>query len=166
MGFSRYEISSYILPGHASRHNRVYWSGSGWWGFGMGATSAPWGKRVSRPRTIAGYKKWIYQQESLLLEKTLNVEESSQMPLDELLMIGLRRREGVHIEKLAEKFGWTKQEILENLKLLEKYWQNYLIEGYILKKNGRYFLSDPKGMQISNQILIQMFLWWDCLDLV
>ena len=44
-GFSRYEISSYSMPGHASRHNRMYWSGSGWWGFGMGATSAPWGER-------------------------------------------------------------------------------------------------------------------------
>ena len=27
-GFSRYEISNYALPGHASRHNRVYWSGA------------------------------------------------------------------------------------------------------------------------------------------
>ena len=164
-GFSRYEISSYSLPGHVSRHNRMYWSGCGWWGFGMGATSAPWGERFSRPSTIAGYKKWVEQQESQLSEKTLFIEESSQMPLDELLMIGLRRREGVHIETLAEKFGWTQQESLENLKLLEKYWQNYLIEGYVLKKNGRYFLSDPKGMQISNQILIQMFLWWDELGL-
>ena len=35
----------------------------------------------------------------------------------------------------------------------------------ILKNNGRYYLSNPKGMLISNQILIQMFLWWDSLDL-
>jgi len=165
MGFSRYEISSYSLPGHASRHNRMYWSGSGWWGFGMGATSAPWGKRFSRPRTIAGYKKWVEQQESQLLEETLFLEESSSMPLDELLMIGLRRREGVHLEQLAKNFGWSQYECDENLKLLEKYWLTFLKEGYLLKKNGRYFLSDPKGMQLSNQILIQMFVWWDSLNL-
>ena len=165
MGFSRYEISSYSLPGHTSRHNRMYWSGSGWWGFGMGATSAPWGKRFSRPRTIAGYKKWVEQQESQLLEETLFLEESSSMPLDELLMIGLRRREGVHLEELAKNFGWSQDECDANLKLLEKYWLTFLKEGYLLKKNGRYFLSDPKGMQISNQILIQMFVWWDSLDL-
>ena len=165
IGFSRYEISSYSLPNHASRHNRMYWSGSGWWGFGMGATSAPWGKRFSRPRTIAGYKNWVEQQESQCLEKTLYLEESSPMPLDELLMIGLRRREGVHLEELAKKAGWTQKECDINLKLLEKYWLKFLKEGYLLRKNGRYYLSDPKGIQISNQILVQMFLWWDSLDL-
>ncbi len=164
-GFSRYEISSYSLPGHASRHNRMYWSGSGWWGFGMGATSAPWGKRFSRPRTIAGYKKWVELQESQILERTLFIEESSPMPLDELLMTGLRRREGIHFHELAENFGWTQKESEKNLKLLEKYWQTFLEEGSLLRKNGRYFLSNPKGMQISNQILIQMFLWWDSLGL-
>ncbi len=164
-GFSRYEISSFSLPGHASRHNRMYWSGSGWWGFGMGATSAPWGKRFSRPRTIAGYRKWVEQQENQLLEKTLLIEQSCPMPLDEQLMVGLRRREGVHVEELAKSFGWTQKECDRNLKLLEKYWIKFLNEGYLLRKNGRYFLSDPKGMQISNQILIQMFLWWDSLDL-
>ncbi len=163
-GFSRYEISSYSLPGHVSRHNRMYWSGSGWWGFGMGATSAPWGERFSRPRTIVGYKKWLEQQENQLLEKTLSNEKSKPMPLDELLMIGLRRREGVHLEELAKKSGWTQQECDKNLELLEKFWLNSLNEGSLLKNNGRYFLSDPEGMQISNQILIQMFLWWDSLD--
>ena len=164
-GFSRYEISSYSLPCHASRHNRVYWSGSGWWGFGLGATSAPWGERFSRPKTIAGYKKWIDQQESQLLEKTLFNEKSKTMPLDELLMIGLRRREGVHLEELAKNAGWTQKECDMNLELLEKYWLNSLKDGSLLSKNGRYFLSDPKGMQISNQILIQMFSWWDSLEI-
>ena len=51
-----------------------------------------------------------------------------------------------------------------NFKLLEKYWLFFLREGYLLKRDGRYFLSDPEGMQISNQILVQMFLWWDSLD--
>ena len=87
------------------------------------------------------------------------------MPLDEILMIGLRRREGVHFEEVAKHVGWTQTECDKNLKSLEKYWQTFLKEGYLLNKNGRYFLSDPKGMQISNQILIQMFLWWDSLKL-
>ena len=164
-GFSRYEISSYSLPGHASRHNRMYWSGAGWWGFGMGATSAPWGERFSRPRTIAGYKKWVEKHRNRVLEKTLTSEKSKPMPLDELLMIGLRRREGVHFEELARNVGWSQTECDKNLKLLEKFWINYLKDGSLLRKNGRYFLSDPRGMQISNQVLIQMFLWWDSLGL-
>ena len=129
----------------------------------MGATSAPWGSRFSRPRTIAGYEKWLEQQEIQLLEKTLFIKGSSPIPLDELLMIGLRRREGIHFEDLAEKIGWTKKECDKNLKSLEKYWQTFLEEGFLRKKNGRFFLSDPEGIQLSNQILIQMFLWWDSL---
>ena len=86
------------------------------------------------------------------------------MPWDELLMSGLRRREGVHLEELAKNVGWTQKECDKNLELLEKFWLNSLKEGSLLRKNGRYFLSDPRGMQISNQILIQMFLWWDSLD--
>ena len=58
-GFARYEISNYAYPGHASRHNRVYWSGAGWWGFGQGATSSPWGLRFARPRTRDAYRLWI-----------------------------------------------------------------------------------------------------------
>ena len=86
------------------------------------------------------------------------------MPLDELLMIGLRRREGIHLEELAKNAGWTQKKCDKNLKSLEKFWLNSINEGFLLRHNGRYFLSDPKGMPISNQILIQMFLWWDSLD--
>ena len=164
-GFSRYEISSFCLPGHASRHNRMYWSGAGWWGFGMGATSSPWGERFSRPRTITGYKKWVQQLESKFLERTFFVEKSSPTPLDELLMIGLRRREGINFEELCKKIGWSQKECDKNIKLLEEYWLTFLEDGYVLRENGRYFLSNPKGMQLSNQILVQMFLWWDSLDL-
>ena len=88
------------------------------------------------------------------------------MPLDELLMIGLRRREGVDFEELVKNIGWTQKECNKNLELLDKFWLNFLKEGYLVKRNGRYFLSDPRGMQISNQILVQMFLWWDSLDYV
>ena len=131
----------------------------------MGATSAPWGERFSRPRTIAGYKKWVEKYGNQLSERTLFSEKSKPMPLDELLMIGLRRREGVHFEELARNVGWSQTECDKNLKLLEKFWLNYLKDGSLLRKNGRYFLSDPRGMQISNQVLIQMFLWWDSLGL-
>ena len=164
-GFSRYEISSYSLPCHASRHNRMYWSGSGWWAFGMGATSAPWGERFARPRTIIGYKKWIEEQENIKLESSLLCNPSSKMPLDELLMIGLRRREGVHIEELAKYSGWTDEKCNKKLRLLKTNWQDFLDKGFLIDKNGRFFLSDPNGMQISNQILVQMFIWWDSVHL-
>ncbi|MFM7269676.1 MAG: radical SAM family heme chaperone HemW [Cyanobium sp.] len=64
-GYGHYEVSNYALPGHASRHNRVYWSGAGWWGFGLGATSAPWGVRQARPRTREAYAAWLEERAPL-----------------------------------------------------------------------------------------------------
>ena len=65
-GYCRYEISNFARPGHASRHNRVYWSGAGWWAFGLGATSAPWGERMARPRTREAYASWLKDQRQAL----------------------------------------------------------------------------------------------------
>lgn len=81
-GYGRYEISNYALPGHASRHNRVYWSGAGWWGFGLGATSAPYGQRLARPRTREAYAAW--------LQTGAASTAAGQPPFDEWLMVGLR----------------------------------------------------------------------------
>ena len=55
-GYSRYEISNYCLPMHQSRHNRVYWSGLGWWSFGQGSTSSPWGKNLLGQELVKNIK--------------------------------------------------------------------------------------------------------------
>lgn len=87
-------------------------------------------------------KKWLEQQESQTLEKTLSIEKSKSMPLDELLMIGLRRREGIHLEELAKKCWMdTKKKCDKNLKSLEKFWLNSINEGFLLRHNGRYFFK-------------------------
>ena len=37
----------------------------------------------------------------------------------------------------------------------------YLDSNLLLKIGNRFFLSDPRGMELSNQILISMFRWWE-----
>ena len=103
-GYGHYEISNYALPGHASRHNRVYWSGAGWWGFGMGATSAPWGTRQARPRTREGYRQWLERQWLEQSHPPAAADHGAAgMPFDERLLVGLRRREGVHLGQLLRE---------------------------------------------------------------
>tara|TARA_Y100001968_G_scaffold332531_1_gene391029 strand:- start:2057 stop:3223 length:1167 start_codon:yes stop_codon:yes gene_type:complete len=162
-GLARYEISNYALPGHASRHNRVYWSGAGWWAFGMGATSAPWGERFARPRTRDKYFQWIMEQEINGLEPSLLSKNSKVFNFDDQLIVGLRRREGVNLETLAERWGWDQNQSDAYLQSLKLRWQK-LINNDLLKHNGdRFFLSDPEGIELSNQILIEMLIWWDSL---
>ena len=147
-GLGRYEISNHARPGHASRHNRVYWSGAGWWGFGMGATSAPWGERQARPRTRDAYRVWLDQEAAAVPWR------GTGMPLDDLLLVGLRRREGVDLQALGCP---APDQLL-------KRWQPFIAEGLLVGEAGRWRLSDPEGMALSNRVLVEVLLWWESLS--
>jgi len=147
-GLSRYEISNHARPGHASRHNRVYWSGSGWWGFGMGATSAPWGERLARPRTREGYRAWLESPETSTA--------GQGMPADDLLLVGLRRREGVDLSDLDVDEAARES--------LERRWLPFIEDGLLQRCAGRWQLRDPEGMSLSNRVMLEVVLWWEELE--
>ena len=155
-GYGHYEISNYALPGHASRHNRVYWSGAGWWGFGMGATAAPRGVRQARPRTREGYAAWLEQWRQAPAEEPL-----PGMPLDELLMVGLRRREGVHLPRLLVQQGLDPGEVASTLQELAALLEPFRRDGLLLVEGPRWRLSDPAGLALSNAVLRPLLAWWD-----
>lgn len=153
-GYGHYEVSNYALPGHASRHNRVYWSGAGWWGFGMGATGAPRGRRRAHPRTRAGYAE-------MLDGEALDGEaQEDGMPFDERLMVGLRCREGVNLERLA------RQECLAASLLdgLRARLEDYERRGLLRVEGPRWRLADPEGLALSNGVLREMLAWWQELE--
>ncbi len=170
-GYGHYEVSNYALPGHASRHNRVYWSGAGWWGFGLGATAAPWGERQARPRTRQAYADWLAASEAAseagegppgawvaaALGAGASRPSSSGMPFDERLLVGLRRREGVNLEALAAAY----QVRLEALADLRDRLQLYEREGLLRIEGPRWRLSDPEGLALSNGVLRECLAWWE-----
>jgi oxygen-independent coproporphyrinogen-3 oxidase len=147
-GYGHYEISNFALPGHASRHNRVYWSGAGWWGFGMGATAAPWGVREARPRTREGYATWLEQAERAkpLGDEGFHAVPEEGMPLDERWMVGFRRREGVRID-VPEA--------------LRRRWQPFVERGLLIEEGPRWRLRDPEGLALSNAVLRELLAWWE-----
>ena len=161
-GFCRYEISNYARPGHASRHNRVYWSGAGWWGFGLGATSAPWGERLARPRTREAYGVWLTDQHQAV-HRSLQRQSAAALPLDDRLLVGLRRHEGVHLFDQARACGWDERSCNRHLPALERRWTKALQQRLLLQEGGRWRLSDPEGMALSNQVLVELMCWWESL---
>ena len=179
-GYGHYEISNFALPGHASRHNRVYWSGAGWWGFGLGATSAPWGQRLARPRTRAAYADWLVQTSPAGAAASHPMPSPGDgpgdgpgegpgdgsprqqgappawgLPFDERLLVGLRRREGVRLVELANQAGVTGPELGE---LLGR-WQPFRERGLLLQDGPRWRLSDPEGLALSNGVLRELVAW-------
>jgi putative oxygen-independent coproporphyrinogen III oxidase len=161
-GFCRYEVSNYARPGHASRHNRVYWSGAGWWGFGLGATSAPWGRRLARPRTREAYARWLMTQRQQP-DPSLLATAAMPLPLDDLLLVGLRRREGVDLWRLAAASGWDVATCERHLPDLECRWSEAEAQGLIESCGRRWRLRDPEGLALSNQVLVEVVRWWETL---
>ena len=160
-GYSRYEISNYSLPGHQSRHNRVYWSGLGWWSFGQGSTSSPWGEIFTRPKISKDYKKWVTNQCESKLDPSLLKRENIDKNLDEKIMLGMRLKEGIDIYKLINEQNWDKKKSEIAIRKLLEEWDKFLESGLLVKSGNRFFLSDPQGMELSNQILSSMFIWWE-----
>ena len=152
-GYGHYEISNYALPGHASRHNRVYWSGAGWWGFGMGATAAPWGERLARPRTREAYADWLAQPGS---PPASAGQACPGMPIDERLLVGLRRREGVSMPALLAQAGLGPAALVA----LRSHLDPWIGEGLLRIEGPRWRLSDPAGLALSNGVLRELLAWW------
>ena len=165
-GYGHYEVSNYALPGHASRHNRVYWSGAGWWGFGLGATAAPWGERQARPRTRQAYADWLgagggstpdSQEEDPLPASAAGPTVRAGMPFDERLLVGLRCREGVNLEALAAAHRIDPAALAAlsaRLKPFER-------EGLLRIEGPRWRLRDPEGLALSNAVLRECLDWWE-----
>ncbi len=107
------------------------------------------------------YKKWVINQCENSLDSSLVNKGFLYRELDEKIMLGMRLREGVDIYKLFEEQKWEKKEFENNLRSLLKEWEMYLESGLLVRNGNRFLLSDPKGMELSNQILISMFKWWD-----
>ena len=92
-------MSNFSLPGFESRHNQCYWTGkTDFAAYGMGATSFTNGYRITRPRTLSKYYKYID-----LLEKNENVGELLQVDaeteknrkVESILMGRLRTKQGI-----------------------------------------------------------------------
>ena len=155
-GYGHYEISNFALPGHASRHNRVYWSGAGWWGFGLGATAAPYGVRQARPRTRQAYAAWLAEQAAG--GTAPQAPEQRQSPdWEDLWLVGLRRREGVHAEALCRSAGLGQADLQQLRQRLGGFEQ----QGLLQVEGPRWRLSDPAGLALSNAVLRELLLWWD-----
>ncbi len=145
-GYEHYEISNYSRSGKQCRHNRVYWQGESYYGFGMGAASYLNGQRFTRPRTRSSYYQWL--EDSCVIDTLILTKDELFL---ETLMLGLRLQEGLNIQQLSAKFGtelaaWT----IENL-------QPYTQRGWVELTDQQISLNDPQGFLFSNEILSTLF---------
>jgi len=101
------------------------------------------------------------RQYELNLESSLTNKEFVYKELDEKIMLGLRLKEGLDIKEVFKEQNWENKKFKSNFSKLLEEWERFLESGLLVRKGNRFFLSEPNGMELSNQVLISMFMWWD-----
>lgn len=118
-GYIHYEISNFSLPKMQSRHNKAYWEGKSYIGFGPSAHS--FNGSDTRSWNIANnieYAKLIETNGNTQTKEILTPVQQ----LNELIMISLRTNEGINTERISKTFGEDKIEII--IKIAKKHISN------------------------------------------
>ncbi|MBN2037637.1 MAG: radical SAM family heme chaperone HemW [Chitinispirillaceae bacterium] len=113
-GFEHYEISNFARPGHRCLHNEVYWDHAPWLGLGPAAHSYLRPQRWGNVRDLARYCDMVEAGEKPRgFVETLD----TRMLAEEMLLMGLRRADGIDEERFAEKCGKNLEKIIDSQKL-------------------------------------------------
>lgn len=100
-GYHQYEISNYCRNNLYSRHNRAYWNGISYLGFGPGAHSYHQNIRRWNITSVAEYIKGINLGTVVFENETLTMRDQ----FNEYLMTSLRTDVGMDIELVKTRFG-------------------------------------------------------------
>ncbi len=103
-GFEQYEISNFARPRFRCQHNEVYWKGLPYFAFGPGAARYTNGRRETNHRSVTTWIRRVLAGQSGVGEsEELSAEERAR----ELIVLGLRRVEGVAKDEFAARSDWT-----------------------------------------------------------
>ena len=100
-GFAGYEISNHAKPGQESRHNLIYWRYGDYAGIGPGAHGrlTTGGERFATEAPKAP-TVWLQQVERLQTAGWLRESLSRKDQFQEFMMMGMRLKEGVDLDRL------------------------------------------------------------------
>ncbi len=137
--YIHYEISNYSKDGYQSKHNLVYWNNEEYYGFGLSSTSYINNKRITNTKNLRNYLNEEYVGTIIVEDKDVRMENE--------VMLGLRKFDGIDLEGFRDKFGVSLEDIY-NIDSLIK-------EGYLVKE-GNYIKINKRYMYISNEIIVRI----------
>ncbi len=136
-GYYRYEVSNFAKSGYESKHNLNYWDNNEYYGFGCAAHGYVDGIRYSNYSTLDEYMAKPSTHE---LGHTLSQQEK----LEEEIFLGFRKRSGINVNKIKERFGIDFDTKYKNVIVKYRDFIEPTPSGYTL---------NLKGVLISNLIL-------------
>ena len=147
-GFERYEVSNYARAGEECRHNLLYWRYGFYAGIGPGAHGRLPGEspreRIAT-ETVRDPAQWLEQVSrsgnGVIRKEPLSPTQQG----DEMLLMGLRLREGVCLQRYARAASTDISGKIDPL----------LKEG-LLWRSGDKFGCTPRGNTVLDNILAQL----------
>ena len=152
-GLELYEISNYAKKNFECAHNLVYWQGGDYLGIGAGAHSRVFlDEEISRQAIMMTHEPmaWLRKVEEQGAGIQTKEKISPEELLEELILMGLRLRNGINAETFQQFFGKKLQEIFDFTKL-----QSLVNEGFIAIDDVRIKITD-KGRILSNTIIAKV----------
>lgn len=144
-GYRQYEIASVARPGRESRHNLKYWSDGSWVGFGCAAHST---RGAARWRNVSATSEYLARIAAGVSPRVDVETRSPALQLEEALFMGLRRAEGVDLDRIRRTYGVD-------------VWKNYGDElgrfveaGWLAHDPGQRLALTRRGMLVANEILL------------
>lgn len=137
--YIHYEISNYAKNGYQSKHNLVYWNNEEYYGFGLSSTSYINNKRITNTKNLRKYLNGEYLDTSVYEDKDIRMENE--------IMLGLRKFDGIDLDRFKEKFNVSLEDIY-NI-------DNLVRNGYLIRDNNCIKI-DKKYMYISNEIIVRI----------
>ena len=139
-GFQQYEVSNFSLRGYDSKHNSAYWNYRDFYGIGCGASGKEGLCRYDNLRNIKDYIADPLQRNEIYL--------SEEDAMFEMLMMGIRFRNGMNLNLFEQTFGHTFEEIYGNKA------QALIRDGMMQYLDGR-IQCTAKGYEVMNSLLVE-----------
>lgn len=147
-GMPAYEISNHASAGQESAHNLIYWRYGDYAGIGPGAHGRLTLKgNKYATRTHRAPDVWLDKVDSVGHGYHPFEEVNVSERLTEMMMMGLRLREGVELKNIEVETGQDWRMILAQDKI-----QN-LVDEELLILNKTHIMPTPQGMQRLNGLL-------------
>jgi oxygen-independent coproporphyrinogen-3 oxidase len=147
-GLPAYEISNHARPGSESRHNLTYWRFGLWAGIGPGAhgrLTMNDGRHATS--TMRNPEKWLElvqdQGHGLVDDDVLSLEDAG----DEMLLMGLRLREGFDANRYEQEFGRP----LDPARL-----EGLVDLGMIERMEGNRIRATPQGWLVLDAVIADL----------
>lgn len=142
-GYIHYEISNFAKDGFQCRHNINYWDRGEYIGVGAGAHSFEDEIRRVNLRDVRRYIDIVKKGLSPYEEETVIRETEA---LKEYIFLGLRKREGINVRAIKERF---KIDIITA--------SSDLISNGLIEVKGDYLRLTNRGITLSNSIIVRLF---------